>query len=85
MAPYDGWAIPAPSAYVSVEARDLSPLGISFLSPERPASENVVLMLQSPSQAAIYVTARVVHCDEGFWNRKRQFMIGCEFTGRLKH
>ena len=84
VAEFDGQNLPLPDQFRAVETRDLSPMGISFLDSRSPTSDLIVLRLGGSKLDPIYVTARVAHCNEGFWERKRQFMVGCELTGRLK-
>ena len=84
VAEYDGQRMPPLAAFTQVVGRDLSPTGMSFLAPEQLESKDIVILLGAPDKDPIFVTARIAHATEGFWDRKRQFLIGCDFTGRLQ-
>ena len=83
VAEFDGKNLPPPDQFRPVETCDLSPMGISFFDNQAPTSDSIVIQLGVANINPIYVTARVAHCNEGFWDRKRQFVVGCELTGRL--
>ena len=69
--------------FVVVEPRDLSATSISFFCDEAPSSASIVLLMGKLSDNPIYVSATVTTCNEGFWERKRRYLVGCELTGRL--
>ncbi len=79
---YDGVLQPERMDYLAMESRDISTSGISFYSPKPVESEQVVLML-GDFRNPYFVTARIMRCVEGFWNRRRQYAIGCRFTGQI--
>jgi PilZ domain len=83
IAPYDGERFPETDEFVSVHGRDISTTGISFFASEMPASEMVVLQLGKESSPQVYVGARVVRVSSGYFQRRRQHIIGCQFVSRL--
>ena len=82
IAPYDGTTLPDADDFQPVVTRDLSPTGISFYTPAEPTADQIVLMVGDHRQPS-YVTARVVRSQQGYYQRKRQYLIGCAFTGRI--
>lgn len=82
VAPYDGVELPSKFEYHRVKGRDISKVGISFFYPEDP-TELLVMLLGNPS-GPIRIVARVVHKREGFWERMRQFIVGCQFVDRFE-
>ena len=79
IAPYNGRKLPEETDFEEVETRDLSPLGLSFLTLDPPKTIRMMLML-GDDYCPIYVPARVVHRQEGFWADRWQHLIGCEFA-----
>jgi hypothetical protein len=84
VASFDGVHLPERMDYVAMESRDIAKSGLSFFSPTAPESEKVVLML-GDHQDAYFVTASVVRREEGFFNRRRQYIVGCRFTGQVDY
>lgn len=54
--------VPPESEFFDVPCRDLTRRGFSFVLPYRPEFSKVVVCFGSPPEA-IYIAARVVHCD----------------------
>jgi len=69
--------------FARVEPRNLSASSISFYSDTAPPGDRIVLLMGNPAEGPIYVSADVTSCNEGFWERRRRYLIGCELTGRL--
>jgi hypothetical protein len=82
VANYDGVMQPERMDYLAMQSRDISSTGISYFSPKPPDADTLVLMVGAYADA-YYVTAQVVRCQEGFWNRRRQYIVGCVFDGQI--
>lgn len=83
MAPFDGEHYPEDHEFVPVHGRDLSTTGISFFAAEMPASEMIALRLGAAAPQQIIITARVVRVSSGYFQRRRQLIVGCHFVSRL--
>ena len=81
-AAYSHGSVPDRKAFANVRATDISSTGIALILPEIPSSNSIIVMLRI-GEADIFMHARVVHQREGYWDRKRQFLVGCEFLHRL--
>jgi hypothetical protein len=82
-APFDLVHVPTPRQFHPVVTRDLSTTGISFYATIKPATDHIVLMLGDRSNPT-YLTAQIVRFQQGYYQRKRQFLVGCAFTGRIE-
>ncbi len=82
IAPYDGVMQPERADYQAMQSRDISSTGISYFSPEPPDNDTIAVMIGDYIDA-YFVTAQEVRCQEGFWNRRRQFAIACIFDGQI--
>ena len=82
VAPYNGRRTPSSNLFEEVITRDLSATGISFFQTGEPTSEQVVLRLGSDTNPQ-HLIAKVVRFQEGYFLRKRQFLVGCQFVGRI--
>ena len=82
IAPYDGTIVPDADEFQPVVTRDLSPTGISFYTSAEPTTDQIVLMIGDHRQPS-YITARIVRSQQGYYQRKRQYLVGCAFTGRI--
>jgi len=69
--------------FVQVEPRNLSATSISFYCDDAPVTDSLVVLMGKLDADPIYVSAVVTSCNEGFWDRKRRYLVGCELTGRL--
>lgn len=83
LAPCTGQQVPELSEFREVVCQDLSAGGFSYLSTVTPEAETLAVEL-GKAPVLIYVTARVIHVSEVRSDGKRQFLIGCRFTGRLE-
>ena len=81
-APYNGFDFPSKFEFHRVLGRDVSRAGISFFYPEDPPSLLAIVLGKPGNQ--ISIGAAVVHKREGFWDRMRQFVVGCHFKGRIE-
>lgn len=91
-APYDGiiyWApyrdnqYPTINDFRSAETSDLSREGFSFFWPE-PIEDRVILIsLKTPDKASMCIAAQVIHCHQGYWERKQQYRIGCKIAATV--
>ena len=75
-------ALPTTEDYVTVRCFDLSRNGISYILPQPPAYDTVVVELSLPKQR-LYLKARVAHITGMTLDGKFVFQVGCEFTGRV--
>lgn len=69
--------------FVQVEPRNVSASKFSFFSSHAPTRDSIVLLMGNLQEDPIYIAASVTSCNEGFWQRKRRYLVGCELTGRL--
>jgi hypothetical protein len=79
---YDGDGPPPLSEFRRAQARNISTSGVAFYWPEEPPSGPLVLAL-GDAENPIFVLANVVWCEEGWFDHKRQYLVGCLMTGRL--
>lgn len=84
VAAYDGVQRPERLDYMAMESRDVSRSGLSYYSPKAPDTPLLVLMI-GDYRDPFFVTAKVVRCEEGFWNRRRQFVVGCRLIGQISY
>lgn len=82
VASYDGVLPPERMDFLAMEPRDISASGISFFTPKPPETTTVVLML-GDYRDAYYITAEVCWYKEGYYNRRRQYVVGCRMSGQL--
>jgi hypothetical protein len=80
----EGEGLPPAFAFGPVQCHDLSQTGISFYWPTRLTFESVVIALSHDTRT-MYFMARVRHFREGYWVRKRQYLVGCEFQCRVRY
>jgi hypothetical protein len=84
VAPVDREGLPLPFAFTPVRCHDLSQTGISFFWPSKPDFTSVVISL-SDGQQTMHLMAGVRHAREGYFHRKRQYLVGCEFQCRVRY
>ncbi len=83
IAPMHGCAVPSPGQFFNVECRDISAGGVSFFLPTPPDFETLVVELgKKPTER--YYTARVARVEEVQCDGKKEYMVGCRFTGRIQ-
>lgn len=76
-----GNAYPCEECFSEVRCRDIAAGGFSFVSPQPPDSDKLVVALGSPRHLT-YLTARVVHVTETVDGNELVHLIGCQYTGR---
>ena len=69
--------------FAQVKPRNLSATSVTFYCDSAPASDSIVLLMGKLDEDPIYASANVTSCSEGFWERKRRYLVGCELTSRL--
>lgn len=65
----------APLRFINVWGHDVSPIGISFLSPVQPQGKEVILRFGEGTR----VLARICHVQETEHDGRPALLIGCEF------
>jgi len=83
IAPFDGGRFPEMDDFVAVHARDISTNGISFFTVAMPASQKLVLRLGNATAPPMYISARVARVTAGYFQRRRQLIVCCQFVSRL--
>lgn len=82
VAPYHGGCLPGRVSFREVTCQDISATGFSFLSPQLPDFESLVVALGvSPNMT--YMTARVVNRIQLADDPVPLYRIGCRFSGRI--
>ncbi|NLS98173.1 MAG: PAS domain S-box protein [Planctomycetaceae bacterium] len=76
-----GSAYPVENDFFKVRCRDIAAGGFSFVCPNPPQNEKLVVALGSPRHLT-YLTARVVHVTEVAEDGKPLQLVGCQYTGR---
>ena len=80
IAPYRSARLPAASDFVERWCQDLSPSGFSYVSPEPPDAEHLIVALGHAPH--LFVSAAVMH------HRRREgcsdFLVGCQFVARVE-
>ena len=82
VAPYDTDQALSSLEFEEATTRDLSATGISFYYSGQPTTTQFVLKLGNVPEIQ-YVTAKVVRYQAGLYLQQQQFLIGCQFTGRI--
>ncbi len=83
VAPYDGAALPDDDMFFQVLCHDISTRGFAYFSATRPMYDHVIVRLTDTQGCTHQLKARVAHWREGYWEKKRQLLIGCEFQERV--
>jgi hypothetical protein len=83
IAPYTPEHLPAAADFRRVRCQDLSPGGISYIDAALP--ENPKLLVLLGPAPFIFLTAEVAHHTELQNGNAKEYLIGCRFTGRIKH
>jgi hypothetical protein len=84
VAPVDSDGIPPSTAFNPVQCHDISQTGVSFLWATKPNFKSVVIGL-SDGAKTMHFMAGVRHFREGYFHRRRQFLVGCEFQCRVRY
>jgi len=82
IAPYVNDKMPEESDYVEVGFRDISAGGVSFLTPDKPDFEQVIIALGS-GQNVTLVAAEVMHVDTTQRDGRLMYLVGCRFLRRI--
>ncbi len=69
--------------FVSIAPRNLSSNSMTFYCIDAPVSNSIVLLMGKLDVDPIYISAEVTSCIEGFWQRKRRYLVGCDLTQRI--
>jgi len=69
--------------FVSIAPRSLSTNSMTFYCISPPSCDSIVLLMGKLELDPIYVSAVVTSCTEGFWERKRRYLIGCDLESRI--
>lgn len=83
VAPYDGTSLPDDDMFFQVLCHDISTRGFAYFSATRPMYDHVIVRLTDTQGCIHQLKARVAHWREGYWEKKRQLLIGCEFQERV--
>jgi len=82
VAPYRDEKLPDQSQFIRVQCQDLSAGGFSYLVPEAPDYQHLIVALGAVPFtfliAQVMRHATVVHGDAS------EFLVGCRFTGRIE-
>jgi hypothetical protein len=68
--------------FQEVDCCDLSTGGFSFLAPDVPASDHLVVRLGG-EDSFVFLTAKAVNCRPYLTIHGTQFFVGCRFIGRV--
>ena len=84
MAAYDDSSgRPDLAEFVPIAPRNLSSNSMTFYCIEPPASNSIIVLMGKLEFDPIYVSAEVTSCTEGFWERKRRYLVGCDLKCRV--
>ncbi len=84
MAAYDDRSgRPDLAEFASIAPRNLSSNSMTFYCIDAPVSNTIVLLMGKLEFDPIYVSAEVTSCIEGFWERKRRYLVGCDLIRRI--
>jgi len=82
IAPCRGGSLPAPEDFIEVVCRDISAGGFSFLVEKPPNFKDLVIALGTPPHVT-HLAAEVRRVVEMEADGEKQFLVGCQFRGRL--
>lgn len=77
-----GEKVPDESSFYAVRCLDVSAGGFSFVWPERPELQKLVIRLGT-AEAYRYMTAEVANISDLGNGSTMRFRVGCKFTGRF--
>jgi len=83
IAPCWGDSLPGPEDFIEVACRDISAGGFSFLLDASPDFTDLVIALGIPPHVT-HLAAEVRRVAEMETDGKKQFLVGCQFRGRLR-
>jgi hypothetical protein len=81
IAPYTPGRLPAAAEFRHVRCQDLSPGGMSYYDVQLPENPGLLVLL-GPSPF-IFLTAEVTHHENVQDGDRKEYLIGCRFTGRI--
>ncbi|GEM_PF-3557200 len=84
VAPVIDGRFPHKEDFEEVRCHDISEGGISFLYPTPYPSDMLVIALGA-GQSVAHFMAQVVHVTRLTKNGRKQYLIGCQYLGRIKH
>jgi hypothetical protein len=82
IAPVRNGKMPERSEFVRVACGDISQGGVSYVTPDEPDYESIVVAL-GPFNMTMFVVARVVSVKPIVAVNGQFFRVGCEFTERV--
>jgi len=74
---------PLASDFRPVKCRNLSAAGISFLWPDKPEFDHVIMAI-GPTGSPIYIAAEIVHSKAVFMFNEVGYLIDCKFKKRIE-
>jgi hypothetical protein len=83
IAPLIGDRLPARNRFFEAVCEDISAGGISFYLDTPPDFKRVVVGLGQAPQLTFF-TATIARVAETEFEGRRQFLVGCRFTGRIR-
>lgn len=82
IAPLRGRDLPDESEFAEMKCRDISSRGFSFYSPRRPDYDKIVVAFGAGA-TRVFLTADVRHVTPKDVDGRKQYLIGCRYTGRI--
>ena len=82
IAPIYSGKLPRRSDFFRVSCQDISRGGISFVVPDEPDYDAIVIAL-GPSHSVLYVAAKVINVTPINAVNGQFYRVGCEFTERV--
>jgi len=76
--------LPKLSAYKEIRCRDISPQGFSYVA-SRPPEYTQAVVAFGAHPNLVYLTAEVRHMTPHEHDGRKQFLIGCSYTGRAAY
>ncbi|HUY89465.1 MAG TPA: GGDEF domain-containing protein [Pirellulales bacterium] len=83
IAPYLNGQIPTRDMFQQVLCHDISSGGFSFLLPQPPRFDSIIVALGMPPNVT-YLTGRIVHTSASSPNGQSMYLVGCRFMGRIE-
>jgi hypothetical protein len=83
IAPLGATGLPEIDQFRSINCRDLSPTGFSFVTDDPPTVDKLVVAL-GVQPNIVYLVAEVVHRTPVGAARQYEYLVGCQFTKRLR-
>lgn len=83
IAPIIDGKLPARDQFFEIKCNDVAAGGFSFVSPQPPSFESVVVALGIPPKITCLI-AQVAHVTRIKHDGQRMFLIGCSYTGRME-